>query len=144
MPACTFQDVVERGARTHWWRHGAKRARMRFFLERAFPQKFLHILFTGESTLGLLMKFGFLPFFRGFHPANGDFGSSNFVPPAAEPTLDRVLQKRRFRAEVSEFFFPAPSMELFRFGHVLKDAFAFFVSFALDQLALRVCDLHFR
>src|ERR1700745_2214957 len=64
MPAFALQDFVQRGARADRWRHGAERSRMRFFFECTLPQKFLHVLFTGESALGLLMKFGFLPFFR--------------------------------------------------------------------------------
>src|SRR6185437_1643532 len=61
MPAFPFQDFVWGGARTNGRRHGAKRSRMRFFFKRAFPQEFLHVLFIGESTLSLFVKFGFLP-----------------------------------------------------------------------------------
>src|SRR5436190_916029 len=138
MPAFTLQDFVQRGAWTDRRSHGAESARMRFFLERAFPQKFLHVLFTGESTLSLVMKFGFLPFFRRFHSPNGDLGSRNFVPPTAEPAADCVLQNRRFLADFSEFFLPALRMALFRFGHAQKNAFASLVPLAFGQIAIRL------
>src|SRR5437762_7922425 len=92
MPAFPLQDLVQRGARTNRRGHGVKRSGMRFFLDCASPQKVLHILFAGQGTLSLVMKFGLLPFFRRFHPANSDFGSCNFVPPTAEPPADCVLQ----------------------------------------------------
>src|SRR6266542_3747306 len=102
MPALALQDLVQRCARANRRRHGPKRSRVRFFFERALSQKFLYVLFTGESTLGLFVKLGFLSFFRRFHSANGDFGSGNLVPPATEAAPDRVLQNRRFGTEVSE------------------------------------------
>src|SRR5205809_3499357 len=82
MPAFTFEDFVQCGARTDWWRHRAQRARMRFFLERTFPQKFLNILLASERALGLIVKFRFLLFFRGFHATNGNLWSGDLVPPA--------------------------------------------------------------
>src|ERR1044071_120508 len=91
MPAFALQNFVQRGAWADWRCHGAKRARMRFFLERAFPQKFLHILFTGQGAFRLVVKLGFLTFFCCFHSANGDLGPGNLVPPTAEPSPDRVL-----------------------------------------------------
>ena len=42
---------------------------------------FLNILLARECTLGLIVKFRFLPFLRRFHTANGNFRSGNFVPP---------------------------------------------------------------
>jgi len=81
MPALAFEDFVQRGARADRGRHSAKHPGMRFFFERALPQEFLHILFTSQSTLGLITKFRFVPFFRGFHPANSDLGAGNLVPP---------------------------------------------------------------
>src|SRR4026208_590580 len=83
MPAFALQNFVQRGARADRWSHGAEHARMRFFLERAFPQKFLHVLFTGERAFCLFVKFGFLTFFCCFHSANSDFGARDFVPPSA-------------------------------------------------------------
>src|SRR5437762_14298407 len=130
MPAFALQDFVQRGAWANRRRHGAKRSGMRFFLECAFPQKFLHVLFTGESTLGLVMKFGFLPFFRRLHSPNGDLGPGNFVPPTAEPPPDCVLQNRRLCSEVSEFCLPTMCMALFGFGHAQKNAFASLVPLA--------------
>src|SRR4029077_2573873 len=144
MPAFALQDFVQRGAWANWWRHGAKRSRVRLFLKCALPQKFLHVLFTGESTLRLFAKCGFLPFFRRFHPANGNLGPGNFVPPTAEPAPDRVVQHRRFLAEVSEFFLPALRMALFRFGHAKKNALAFLVPFAPGQIAIGLRRLNFR
>jgi hypothetical protein len=143
MPAFTFKDFVQGGARTNRRRHGAKHARMRFFLERAFPQKFLHVLFAGEGALGLFVKFSFLPFLRSFHSANGDFGSSDFIPPTAEPTHDCVLQSRRFCTEVPEFSFPTLRMALFRFGHSQKNLSAFLIVLALGQITIRLRGLHF-
>jgi hypothetical protein len=117
---------------------------MRFFFERAFPQKFLHVLFTGESTLSLFVKFGFLPFFRRFHSANGNLGPGNFVPPTAKPAPDRVVQHRRSLAEVSEFFLPALRVTFFRFGHAQKNALAFLVPLASGQIAIGLRRLDFR
>src|SRR2546425_6789853 len=144
MPAFALQDFVQRGAWANRRRHGAKRSGMRFFLECAFPQKFLHVLFTGESTLGLVMKFGFLPFFRRLHSPNGDLGPGNFVPPTAEPPPDCVVQQRRFLAEVPEFFLPALRMALFRFGHAKKNASAFLIVLTFGQITIRLRGLHFR
>src|SRR5882724_6138165 len=144
MPAFALQDFVQRGARANRRRHGAKRSRMRFFLDCAFPQKFLHIFFAGQGTLSLLMKFGFLAFFRRFHSANSDFGSRNFVPPAAEPPADCVLQNRWICAEVSEFCLPTVCMPLFGFGHAQKNAFASLVPLAFGQIAIRLRSLDFR
>src|SRR4030095_4115980 len=143
VPAFAFQDFVQRGTWTNGRRHGAKRSCMRFFFECALAQKFLHVLFTGKSTLGLIMKFGFLPFFRRFHSANGDFGSGNFVPPAAETARDRIFQYRRVCSEVSEFFLPALRVTLFRFGHAQKNTLAFLVPLAFGQITIRLRGLHF-
>ena len=35
-------------------------------------------------------------------------------------------------------------MTLFRFGHAQKNALAFFIAFALRQIAIRLCSLDFR
>src|SRR5207237_2410902 len=107
-----LEDVVECGTRANRRRHCAKGSRMRFFLDCASPQKFLHILFAGQGTLSLVMKFGFLPFFRRFHPANSDFGSCNFIPPTAEPPADCVLQNRWLCSEVSKFCLPTALLAL--------------------------------
>src|SRR4029450_8649253 len=143
MPAFALQDFVQRGARANRRRHGAKRSGMRFFLDCAFPQEFLHIFFAGQGTLSLLVEFGFLPFFRRFHSANSDFGSRNFVPPAAEPAPDCVLQNRRLCAKISEFSFPALRMALFGFGHAQKNAFASLVPLAFGQIAIGLRRLDF-
>src|SRR6266536_180163 len=135
MPAFALQDFVECGTRANRRRHRAKRSRMRFFLDCAFPQKFLHILFAGQGTLSLVMKFGFLPFLCRFHPANSDFGSCNFVPPTAEPPADCVLQNRWLCSKVSEFRLPTVCMALFGFGHAQKNAFASLVPLAFGQIA---------
>src|SRR5262249_21112659 len=116
---------------------------MRFFFERAFPQKFLHILFTGESPLGLIVEFCFLAFFRRFHPANGNLRACNLVPPAIEAARNAVFVNRRLCAEVSELLLPTLRMALFRFCHAQEDAFAFLVSFALGEVAIRLRSLHF-
>src|SRR5207249_4395883 len=113
VPAFALQDLIQRGPRANRRRHRDKRSSMRFFLNCAFPQKFLHIFFAGQGTLSLVMKFGFLPFFRRFHPANSDVGSRNLVPPAAKPPPDCVLQNGWRRAEVSEFSLPPLCMALF-------------------------------
>ena len=81
VPPFTFQDRVERGARTGRRRHCAQRSRVRFFLKRAFSQELLNILLPSQGTLGLIVKFRFVPLFRGFHPANSDLRAGNFVPP---------------------------------------------------------------
>src|SRR6267378_5552119 len=138
MPAFALQDFVQSGARANRRRHGAKRSRMRFFLDCAFPQKFLHIFFASQGMLSLLMKFSFLPFFRRFHPANSDFCSRNFVPPTAEPAPDCILQKGRLCAEVSEFCFPTECMALLGFGHAQENAFASLVLLAFCQIAIRL------
>ena len=54
---------------------------MSFFFDRTFSEKFLNVLFAGERALGVIVKLCFLPFFRRFHTANGNFRSSDFVPP---------------------------------------------------------------
>jgi hypothetical protein len=54
---------------------------MRFFFERALPQKFLDIVFARQGTVGLIVKFRLVPLFRCFHSANSDFCSGDFVPP---------------------------------------------------------------
>ena len=82
MPAFPLQDSIQRGARTHRRRHRAQRARMSFFFDRASSQKILHIVFSGERPLRLIVKFRFLLFFRRFHAANGNLWSGDFVPPA--------------------------------------------------------------
>src|SRR5947199_10754838 len=134
MPAFALQDFVECGTRANRRRHRAKRSRMRFFLDCAFPQKFLHILFAGQGSLSLVMKFGFLPFLRRFHPANSDFGSCNLVPPTAEPPADCVLQNRWPCSEASEFCLPTVSMRLSSFPHAPKNAFASLVQRAVGPI----------
>jgi hypothetical protein len=109
---------------------------MSFFLDCALPQKFLYIIFAGQGALGLIVKFRFLPFFRCFHPANGDFGSSDFIPPTAQPPCHCILQSGWFCAEVSEFLFPALCMALFGFGHAQKNALASLIALASSQIAI--------
>src|SRR6267143_5567097 len=143
VPAFALQDFVQRGARANRGCHGTKRSRMRFFLDCALPQKFLHIFFAGQGTLSLLMKFGFLPFFRRFHPTNSDVGSRNFVPPATEPPPDCVLQNGWLCSEVSEFPLPTVGMALLGFSHSQKNAFASLIPLAFCQIAIRLRRLDF-
>jgi hypothetical protein len=81
VPAFALQDFVQCGARTDGRRHRAQHPRMSFFFERALSQKFLSVLLAGKRALGLIVKFCFLPFFRRFHTANGNFRSGDLVPP---------------------------------------------------------------
>ena len=90
---------------------------MRLFFERAFPQEFLHILFSSQGTLGLIVKFRLLAFFGRFHPANSNLRAGNFVPPSVEPARDRIFDNRRFCAEVSQLFLPPLCVALFCFRH---------------------------
>src|SRR5947208_14489748 len=107
---------------------------MRFFLQRALPQEFLHILFASQGALGLIMKFRLLPFFGRFHPANSKLRSGNFVPPTVEPAPNRVLQNRRFWAEVFELFLAALGMSLLRFRPTTENPFALLISLAARQV----------
>ena len=116
---------------------------MRFFFERAFPQKFLHIFFARESPLGLIVEFRFLPFFRRFHAANGNLGAGNLVPPTIQPARDRVLQNRRLGSEVSQLFLPTLRVAFFRFRHAQENAFAFLVRLARGQIAIGLRGLDF-
>src|ERR1700741_222114 len=116
---------------------------MRLFFERALAQKLLHICFAYERALRLIMKFGFLAFFSGFHAPNRNLRSRDFVPPAIEPAREGVLVNRRCGAEVFQFFFPTMRMTLFRFGHTQKNAFALFVALALGQIAIGLRGLDF-
>src|SRR6266513_794579 len=88
------------------------------------------------------MKLRFLPFFRHFHPANGDFSTGNFVPPTIEPTRNCLFVNRRLCAEVSQFLFPTLRVPLFRFRHAQQNAFAFLVPLALGQITIRLRSLH--
>ncbi|KAG0506459.1 MAG: hypothetical protein Udaeo_01520 [Candidatus Udaeobacter sp.] len=81
VPALALEDLIQRSARVHRRRHRAQHSRMSFLFDRAFSQKFLNVLFSRERALGLIAKFCFLPFFRRFHTANGNFRSGDFVPP---------------------------------------------------------------
>src|SRR5207244_12263822 len=116
MPAFALQNFVQRGAWAHRRSHGAEHARMCFFLKRAFPQKFLHVLFISQGALCLFVKFGFLTLFYCFHSPNGDFGASDFVPPSAALSPDRVLYRRRFLTEVYPVFLPPLCMSFFCFA----------------------------
>src|SRR6266513_2736064 len=82
------------------------------------------------------MKLRFLPFFRRFHPANGDFSTGNFVPPTIEPARNCLFVNRRLCAEVSQFLFPTLRVPLFRFRHSQQNAFAFLVPLALGQITI--------
>src|SRR5438874_9649186 len=64
MPAFTFQDGVEHRTRTGLGSHCAQDSRMRFFLQRAFPQEFLDVLFARQGAISLIVKLRFVPFFR--------------------------------------------------------------------------------
>jgi hypothetical protein len=81
VPPFALEDLIQRSARVQRRCHRAQRSRMCFLFERAFSQKFLNVLLARERVLGLIVKFGFLPFFRRFHTANGNFCSGDLVPP---------------------------------------------------------------
>ncbi len=81
VPAFALEDLIQRRARVHRRCHGAQHSRVSFLFDRAFSQKFLNVLLSGKRALGLIAKFCFLPFFRRFHTAYGDFRSSDLVPP---------------------------------------------------------------
>ena len=89
------------------------------------------------------MEFCFLPFFRRFHPANGNLRARNFVPPTIQPARDRVLQNRRLGSEVSQLLLPTLRVAFFRFRHAQKDAFAFLVPLALGEIAIGLRGLDF-
>ena len=48
---------------------------MRFFFERARPQKFLHVVLARERTIALCGKFALMFLLGCLHPANSDIGS---------------------------------------------------------------------
>src|ERR1043166_9168740 len=144
MPALALQNLVQRGARTDWRGHCTQCSRVRFFLESTGAQEFLHIFFTGESALRLIMEFGFLAFFSRFHAANRNIRARDFVPPAIEPPREVVLVHGRRGAELYQFFFPTMRMTLLRFGHAQENVFALFIALALREIAISSCGLDFR
>src|SRR5262249_11509559 len=81
VPAFALENFIQRRARIRRRRHRAEHPRMSFLFDRAFSQKFLNVLLARERTLSLILKFCFLPFFRRFHSANGNFSSGDLVPP---------------------------------------------------------------
>src|SRR6266516_3578009 len=89
------------------------------------------------------MEFRFLPFFRRFHPTNGNLGARNFVPPTIQPARDRVLQNRWLGSEVSQFCLPALRVAFFSFRHAQEDAFAFLVPLALGKISIGLRGLDF-
>src|SRR5690242_7965826 len=62
MPSFTFEDRVEHRTGTGWRCHCAQRSCVRLFLQSAFPQKFLDILFARERAIRLIVKLRFLAF----------------------------------------------------------------------------------
>src|SRR5207247_5897441 len=70
--------------------------------------------------------------------------SGNLVPPTIQAARNRVFEHRRLCAEVSQFLLPTLRVALFRFGHPQKNAFAFLVSLALGQIAIRLRSFYFR
>ena len=144
MPALTFQNCIERCARTRRRRHRAERSGVRLFLKRTFAQKILHIIFTGQRALCLIPKLRLVPLFCSFHPADSNLRAGDFVPPPVQPAADRVLENRRRNAEVFQLLFPALRMSFFRFCHAQEDAFAFFIPLTPGEIAIRLCRLDFR
>src|SRR6266478_9198705 len=90
------------------------------------------------------MKLRFLPFFRRFHPTNGDLGSGKSVPPTIQSTHNRFFEYRWLRTEVSKLLLPTLRMALFRFGHAQKNAFASLIALTLCQIAIGLRSLNFR
>ena len=84
MPAFAFQNGVEHRARAELRHHCLKRARVRFFFDRAFAQKILHVMFAGKNALTLIAKRGFVFFFRRLHPANCNLGPKRAIQPALQ------------------------------------------------------------
>src|SRR5437762_7040528 len=117
---------------------------MSFFFEGASSQKLLHIVFSGERPLRLIVKFRFLLFFRRFHATNGNFGSGKSVPPTIQSTRNSVFEYRWLRTEVSKLLLPTLGVALFRFGHAQKNAFASLVALTLGQIAIGLRSLNFR
>jgi hypothetical protein len=74
------------------------------FLKRALAQEFLHILFTGQRAFGLIMKFRFVLFFRGFHSTNRDVCARNPIPPTIQSARNRVIKNRRLYPRSLSFF----------------------------------------
>jgi hypothetical protein len=92
----------------------------------------------------LIVKLCFLPFFNGFHSANGNFCACDLVPPPIEPASDRVPVDRRPGAKLLQLCFPTLSMALFSFCHSQKDAFALFIVLAFREIAVRLRSFNFR
>ena len=101
-------------------------------------------MFSGQCAIGLIAKLGLVAFLRGFHSANGDICSSDFVPPTIESAPERVFKNRRFRSQVAEFRFPTLSMALFRLSHAYQNGFALFIRLATGQIPIRLRRLDFR
>ncbi len=116
---------------------------MRLFFERALPQELLHILFSGQRTVGLLAKFRLMAFLGGLHATNGDICAGDFIPPAIQSLPDRVFENRRLDAQVSQLFLPALRVPLLRLGHAQQDRLAFFILLALGEVAIRLRRLDF-
>src|SRR5437588_4835592 len=143
MPAFALENFVPSRARASRWRHHAQCSRMRLFFERALAQKLLHICLACERALCLIMEFGFLAFFSGFHAANRDLRACNLVPPTIQPARNGVPQNGRLGSEVSQLLLPTLRVPFFRFRHAQEDTFAFLVSFAFGEIAISLRSLDF-
>src|SRR5437660_11605647 len=70
MPAFAFQDRLEHSARAKLRHHCVQSGGMRFFLESAFAQKTLSLVFSCEGSVALITKLRFVLFLSCFHPRN--------------------------------------------------------------------------
>ena len=126
MPAFALQDLVERGARANRRRHGAQALGHALFLQARSSAENPARLLLRPTRARLVAKFGFLLFFRRFHPANGDFGSRNFVPPAIESAADCVLQNGRLGAKISGVLSPNVARGALRLRPCAKECLCVF------------------
>ena len=90
MPAFAFQNCVEGTLGALRLRHRIQGAGVRFFFERACPQKILHILLVGQGALALGTELPLVFLLRRFHAANRDVGAERARETPLKPRPDVV------------------------------------------------------